>query len=113
MKQVVVVRGDLDIGRGKTAAQVAHASLGAYRKAGKKEIKQWKKKSEKKVVVEASDEDELLRLKGEADDLGLSTYLVKDAGKTEISKGTTTALAIGPGKDETIDKVTSNLTLLK
>ena len=33
MKQVIIMRGDLSISRGKIAAQACHASLGSYKRA--------------------------------------------------------------------------------
>ncbi len=113
MKQVIVVRKDLCLSKGKLAAQVAHASLGAYRKSGKKERSDWESTGEKKVVVEAQAEEELFEAKRNAENLGISTCLVKDAGKTEIPKGTTTALGLGPASKEKIDKVTGHLPLVE
>ncbi|MFP4115796.1 MAG: peptidyl-tRNA hydrolase Pth2 [Candidatus Aenigmatarchaeota archaeon] len=113
MKQVVVVRGDLALSKGKLAAQVAHASLGAYRKTEKKTRKNWKNSGEKKAVVEAEDKGELLELRRNADNLDLPTHLVKDAGRTEIPEGTATALAVGPAEEEKVDKVTGHLPLMK
>jgi len=112
MKQVIVVREDLDLSRGKTAAQAAHASLGAYRKVGKDVKRSWEKKGEKKVVVGVEDEEGLLEVKRNAENRNLPTYLVKDAGRTEISKGTTTSLAVGPAENDKIDKVTGHLSLI-
>ncbi len=112
MKQVIAVRRDLDLSKGKTAAQVAHASLGAYRKADKGDVAAWDRVGSKKVVVFAEDEEELMELKRRADSDGIPTYLVRDAGRTEIPKGTTTALAMGPCSDEEIDRVTGHLSLV-
>ncbi len=112
MKQVIVVRKDLGLSKGKTAAQVAHASLGAYRKAGKGTRRRWQDGGEKKVVVGADDEEELFDAKRNAENLGVPAYLVRDAGRTEIPKGTTTALAVGPASDEKVDKVTGHLPLV-
>lgn len=113
MKQVIVLRKDLNLSKGKAAAQVAHASLGAYRKARKKPKNRWKKGGEKKVVVGVEDEEELFEVKRNAENLNIPAYLVKDAGRTEIPKGTTTALAIGPASEKKVDKVTGHLPLVK
>lgn len=113
MKQVIVVRKDLNLSKGKAAAQAAHASLGAYRKVSEKNLRKWEKSGEKKVVVGVEDEEELFQIKRNAEGIGVPAYLVKDAGRTEIPQGTTTALAVGPGSEEKIDKVTGHLPLIK
>lgn len=112
MKQVIAVRKDLDMSKGKMAAQVAHASLGAYRATDQGTLEGWRRSGEKKVVVWAGDEEDMFEIKENAENLGLPTYLVSDAGRTEIPKGTKTALAIGPGKEEKIDRVTAHLPLV-
>lgn len=44
--------------------------------------------------------------------MGLPTYIVHDAGRTQIAAGSQTVLAIGPGPKTTIDRVTGHLSLL-
>ncbi|HUL39159.1 MAG TPA: aminoacyl-tRNA hydrolase, partial [Methanomassiliicoccales archaeon] len=72
----------------------------------------WYTEGQKKVVVKVSSLQELLRLKVEAEDAGLVTSLITDAGLTELPPGTTTCLGIGPAPDEVIDKVTGHLGLM-
>jgi len=43
---------------------------------------------------------------------GLNTYLVMDAGKTQIASGTRTVLCIGPDEVSKVDKVTRHLKLM-
>lgn len=111
-KQVIVVRKDLNLSVGKTAVQVAHASLLAYSRTGKILKDKWESGGAKKVVLEVNSEAELITLQEKAKRRGLVASLVKDAGLTEISPGTITALAIGPEQSELIDKLTGNLHLL-
>ena len=111
MKQAIVVRGDLDIGTGKLAAQVAHASLSAYERADGADRRAWKRANQKKVVLEAADEAALHRLKHTADTQGLPTALIRDAGHTQLAPGTVTTLGIGPADEEAIDRVTGDLSL--
>ncbi|MDP6293900.1 MAG: aminoacyl-tRNA hydrolase, partial [Candidatus Woesearchaeota archaeon] len=66
----------------------------------------------KKSVLGVADEKELIDYKNKAEDAGLVTALIIDAGKTEITPGTTTCLGIGPDNEEKIDKVTGELRLL-
>ena len=113
MKQVIIVRKDLDMGKGKIAAQVAHASFGAARSATSKNMGDWEKDGSKKVVLKTDGgQEELIELQKEAKREGLATFLVKDAGKTQLEPGTITALGIGPNDDEEIDKVAGHLKLL-
>ncbi len=112
-KQVIVVRSDLRMSRGKLAAQVAHASLEAYKRASLRAISEWELQGAKKVVVKAKNLRELLALKRKCERLKLPCALIRDAGKTELRKGTVTCLAIGPAESGRIDKVTGSLPLLR
>lgn len=112
MKQSIVVRRDLGMGRGKTAAQAAHASLEAYLDAGEDAGKEWRGGGMKKIVLAVDSEDELLDLKEEARIEGLPHALITDAGHTQVEPGTRTALAVGPGREEDVDRVTGDLDLL-
>ena len=112
MKQVIVVRDDLDIGPGKLAAQVAHAAIKAADTADASARRRWKADGQSKVVLRADDEDALRSLKAEAETRGLPTALIRDAGRTELEPGTVTTLGIGPGDPEVIDEVTGHLSLL-
>jgi PTH2 family peptidyl-tRNA hydrolase len=111
MKQAIVARTDLGMGEGKLAAQVAHASLSAYEDTGRKARKQWKGAGQKKVVLKGSGESELFELADVAERAGLPHAVVRDAGHTQLDPGTVTALAVGPGADEDVDRVTGDLSL--
>jgi PTH2 family peptidyl-tRNA hydrolase len=111
MKQAIVARTDLGMGRGKLAAQVAHASLSAYEDTSPKDRRAWKGGGQKKVVLKASGEDELFRLADAAEREGLPNAVVRDAGHTQLDPGTVTALAVGPGPEDVVDRVTGDLSL--
>jgi PTH2 family peptidyl-tRNA hydrolase len=114
-KQVIVVRTDLDMSRGKIAAQVAHASLGSAEKARqywREWYDAWWREGQKKVVVKVEGERELYELYELAKEVGLPCYIVNDAGLTELPPGTTTTLGIGPAPNEKMDGVTGHLKLL-
>ena len=111
MKQAIVARSDLGMGNGKLAAQVAHASLQAYESAGSAATSEWKSSGQKKVVLKGSGEPELQRLADEARLERLPYALVRDAGHTQLESGTLTALAVGPGEADVVDRVTGDLTL--
>ena len=111
-KQVSLVRQDLKLPKGKLAAQVSHASVGALLKSSKAVISDWKDEGMKKIVLKVKDLDELLKYKKEAEDAGLNTILIEDAGKTVVEPGTVTCLGIGPHEEKQIDKVTGKLKMV-
>ncbi|WP_089385324.1 peptidyl-tRNA hydrolase Pth2 [Halorubrum vacuolatum] len=111
MKQAIVARRDLGMGEGKLAAQVAHASLSAYGDAGRRARKRWKGSGQKKVVLAADSEDDLFALADAAETAGLPYAIIRDAGHTELDPGTVTALAVGPAREESVDRVTGDLPL--
>ena len=114
-KQVIVVRTDLKMSRGKIAAQAAHAALTAAEEAKKQRKKWWEtwiEEGQCKVVVKVRNELELMKIEEEAKNAGLPTALIKDRGLTEIPAGTITCLGVGPAPVELIDKVTRKLHLL-
>jgi PTH2 family peptidyl-tRNA hydrolase len=111
MKQAIVARTDIGMGKGKLAAQVAHASLSAYEDTGQRARKRWKGEGQKKVVLKGGSEDELFRLAEKARAEGLPHAIIRDAGHTQLDPGTVTALAVGPADDDLVDKVTGDLSL--
>lgn len=114
IKQVIVVRADLGMGRGKIAAQASHASLEAYKKAKAKNqvlVERWEHGGMEKVVLKVSSEQELLDLFERVRRI-LPCALITDAGRTQLDSGTKTCLGIGPWEEEIIDKFTGSLKLL-
>lgn len=114
-KQVLVIRTDLKMSRGKIAVQVAHAAVSATEEARKHSPTLWRKwlrEGQKKVVVKVPSEEALMAIHNKANRAGLPTYLIRDQGLTELPPGTLTALGIGPARTEAVDKITSNLPLL-
>lgn len=114
-KQVIVVRTDLGMSRGKTAVQVAHAAVTTSEKVRVKHRSLWKVWTDEgqcKVAVKVKSEEELFDLDQKAKKLGLFTTIVQDRGLTEVTPGTTTCLGIGPGPSQLIDRVTRSLPLL-
>jgi len=112
LKQVIVVRTDLKMGKGKLAVQVAHASIAAFLEAGFFAKRKWLAQGMKKVVLKVGSEKELLELYEKARKKKLPCALIKDAGLTQLEPGTVTALGIGPAEDEKIDEITGGLKLL-
>uniref|UniRef100_A0AAF5PTN8 peptidyl-tRNA hydrolase n=1 Tax=Wuchereria bancrofti TaxID=6293 RepID=A0AAF5PTN8_WUCBA len=115
-KMVFVVNMSLKMGAGKLAAQVGHATLGVYRLAQRSEDGQhaldaWRISGEMKVVVKGHNTEMLLDFFKQAKDLGLFTYIVSDAGRTQIPTGSRTVLGIF-GPTHLVDLVTGELKLL-
>ena len=111
MKQAIVARADLGMSEGKLAAQVAHASLMAYEDASSRDQSEWKGGGQKKVVLQADGESQLFELADRAEREGLPHAVVRDAGHTQLEPGTVTALAVGPGREDVVDRVTGDLSL--
>lgn len=114
VKQVIVVRNDLKMGKGKIAAQVGHACvLGAehVRKSRPEWFEEWWSGQEK-VVVKVDGHSDLEKVKKDAIELGIPWSEVTDAGHTQIAPGTTTCISIGPAPEDLVDKITGDLKLL-
>ncbi|MFC1769202.1 peptidyl-tRNA hydrolase Pth2 [Nanoarchaeota archaeon] len=111
-KQVILIRMDLKLPKGKAAVQVAHASVECVLNSDKNNVKEWKKEGMGKIVVKVKDLKEMMKLKSEAKSLGLVTSVITDAGKTTVAPGTTTCVGIGPDLSDEIDKVTGDLKIL-
>ncbi len=113
MKQVIVVRSDIKMSKGKLAAQCSHASVSAALKTNRAALKKWEIEGQKKVVLKARTLDELLLLREKCRKNGMVYAITSDAGRTELTPGTITTLGIGPDDEKKIDKVTGSLPLLK
>lgn len=114
-KMVLVVRSDLNMGRGKIASQCSHAAIQCYVKGTeiqKPIMWSWFLHGQPKVVLKAASESELLSLHEKAKSLKLVCCIIHDAGRTQLEPGTATVLGIGPGLVNKIDCVTSHLKLL-
>ncbi|MEF8854304.1 MAG: peptidyl-tRNA hydrolase Pth2 [Haloarculaceae archaeon] len=111
MKQAIVARRDLGMGEGKLAAQVAHASVTAYEDADPRRQSAWKGEGQTKIVLGVDGERAIFELADVAEREGLPHAVVRDAGRTQLDPGTVTCLAVGPGEDDVVDKVTGDLQL--
>ena len=111
-KQDICVREDLRLPKGKLAAQVAHGSTWAMKNANESAVNKWLQNGGKKVVVYVKDEKSLLAILQDAKDRGLPCKLIVDTGHTVVSPGTKTVVGIGPAKEEAIDAVTGELSLV-
>jgi PTH2 family peptidyl-tRNA hydrolase len=114
-KQVVALRSDLKMSKGKIAAQAGHAAVSAGEEARKHFREWWKawlREGQCKIAVRVKSEKELLELERQVKELAIPCALIIDRGLTEIPPGTITCLGIGPAPVEKIDRITSMLPLL-
>lgn len=128
-KQVIVLRKDLGMRKGKMIAQGAHASLAAVLRGSGDRLETaapgrlilevdpatqaWLQGSFTKIVVGVNSEEELVAVHEAAVERGLTCALIRDAGRTEFGGvPTLTACAVGPGAAETVDAVTGDFGLL-
>ncbi len=112
LKQVIVIRQDLKLPKGKMAAQAAHASVEAALRSDKDLVKRWRSTGSAKIILKVPDKASLFKYNQLAKDSGLTTALITDAGKTVIAPGTETCFAIGPDEEDKIDEVTGELKLV-
>jgi peptidyl-tRNA hydrolase, PTH2 family len=112
-KLALIVRTDLGMGRGKIAAQAAHAAVAAaLATLPSPEFRAWLAEGQPKVVLRANGEVQLLAVANQAVSAGLEVQLVRDAGRTQVEAGTLTCCAIGPAEGSRIDAITGELPLL-
>jgi PTH2 family peptidyl-tRNA hydrolase len=116
LKQVLVLRKDLGMRKGKMIAQGAHASLTAAMRAtlsNNELFNNWLEHGATKIAVSVDSENELHEIHHQAKQAGLPTAFVVDKGTTEFQGiPTATAVAIGPAPAKDIDKITGELKLL-
>lgn len=124
IKQVIVMRHDLKMRRGKQIAQGAHASMSfichrlvkvdAVSMKDFSEVERiWLQGAFAKVCCRVNSEEELMDIYERAKEAGLEVNLITDSGKTEFhGVPTRTCLAIGPDLAEKIDVFTGHLELL-
>ncbi|MBK9034856.1 MAG: aminoacyl-tRNA hydrolase [Myxococcales bacterium] len=123
-KQVIVMRKDLNMRKGKMIAQGAHASLKVLLDRGAlagdgfaftvtPAMAAWLGGRFTKVCVGVASEQELEDVAARAQAAGLPCAVIVDAGVTEF-KGvpTRTCLAIGPAWADEVDAITGALPLL-
>jgi PTH2 family peptidyl-tRNA hydrolase len=125
VKQVIVMRKDLNMSKGKMVTQGCHASIAFLTNKMKDNLsnpealwwvnlsqaeKEWVYGTFFKVCVGVDSEKELLDIGYNAVMLGLSVKYIEET--TGFDKPTVTCLAIGPDYSSEIDPVTKHLKLL-
>jgi peptidyl-tRNA hydrolase, PTH2 family len=112
IKLAIIVRKDLNMGAGKIAGQVGHASVTAYRNAPKDVGDKWFGEGQKKIVLKIDNEQNLQKIAGESIIQNVSVWSIRDFGLTQVPHDTLTCIAIGPDTDEKVDKIIKDLKLL-
>ena len=119
-KQVIVIRRDLHMRRGKEIAQSCHCSMSflTTRITDTDPIplseaeKHWLNNGFRKITCVVNSEEELLKIHQDALDNGLVSHIILDNGATEFhGVKTYTAVAIGPDWESKIDPITGKLKL--
>jgi PTH2 family peptidyl-tRNA hydrolase len=125
VKQVLIIRKDLNMRRGKECSQASHSALAfllhRLKETGRKNQfnitltpaeQEWIAAGTTKITLQVENEKELMAIYQKATGAGLECHLVKDAGKTEFDGiPTITCLAIGPDEATKIDPITKDLKL--
>ena len=113
VKLALVVRADLGMGRGKIAAQVAHAAVAAVlANRGSRDFAAWLAEGQPKVVLKVASAEQLAEVVRGAVAAGLPVELIRDAGRTQVDPGTVTCCAVGPADSVGVDALTGALSLL-
>ena len=126
VKQVIVVRKDLNMRKGKMCAQISHASMKVLLDWGdwvdtdcfeisnlSHAMVEWMSGSFTKVVVSVNSEEEIYQFAKKATELDIPHAVIVDNGFTEFhGNKTTTCIAIGPDESEKIDEITGELPLI-
>ncbi|AES73871.1 peptidyl-tRNA hydrolase II (PTH2) family protein [Medicago truncatula] len=87
LKMVLVVRQDLKMKSGKIASQCAHAATGMYAelmRSNRSLLRQWEQCGQPKIVVTCKNQQEMNKLTEAAESIGLPTFVVSDAGRTQV-----------------------------
>jgi len=112
---VLVTRQDLQLSKGKLAAQCAHASAECVlsaKRSNPRSLDQYLRRGARKIVCKVPDLVSLREVYSRARKAGIICNLVTDAGHTEIPAGTETVVGLGPGPRVQIDKITGQLSLV-
>ena len=118
-KQVIIIRTDTEMRKGKMCGQVAHAAVTAFWKSANHPQPQarantfkWLNDIQTKVVCKVSSEAELESIAQKAEEAGLVVARIRDAGHTQLDPGTFTCVGIGPDTKERLEPITGGLKLL-
>ena len=114
LKQVIILRKDLKMSKGKAAVQASHAAVAAAIKAMKKDpltFDKWWNGGQMKIVLAVESETHLDEIEARIKRTGAVITKINDAGRTQLPPNTATALGIGPHAMMNVEQITSSLKL--
>jgi PTH2 family peptidyl-tRNA hydrolase len=118
LKQAIIVRTDLGMGKGKIAGQVAHAAVQAAESI-RRYCPDWyyswledEDAIQTKIILKVDSEAKLQALSRDAFAQGINPAKIYDAGKTQLEPSTFTAIGIGPAPEYKLDPLIKDLKLL-
>ncbi|CAR26152.1 hypothetical protein ZYGR_0E01350 [Zygosaccharomyces rouxii] len=120
VRMALVIRQDLGMQKGKTAAQCAHAALGCFRMIAcdpnrksynPSMVNRWLRGGQAKITLKCPDESTMDELYALAIALGVNACVIHDAGRTQIAAGSATVLGLGPAPKAVLDQITGELKL--
>lgn len=120
VRMTLVVRQDLKMGKGKAAAQCSHATLALYKKITNPQLESYNPElvnrwelgnGQAKITLQVPNQEEMDLLYAKAISLGINSYIVHDAGRTQIAAGSAIVLGLGPAPKHILDEVTGDLKL--
>ncbi|SCU97830.1 LADA_0H08592g1_1 [Lachancea dasiensis] len=120
VRMALVIRQDLGMQKGKIAAQCSHAALACYRLIAADPTREsynlpltqrWLRYGQAKITLKCPDKEIMDELFAKALSLGVNSYVVHDAGRTQIAAGSATVLGLGPAPKAVLDQITGELKL--
>ncbi|GMG24319.1 unnamed protein product [Ambrosiozyma monospora] len=118
-RMALVVRQDLQMQKGKIAAQCAHAAIALYRLMSDTTspaynqvmLNRWLRGGQAKITLKVPDKTEMDMLFAMALSLDVNCYIVHDAGRTQVASGSATVIGLGPAPKSVLDEITGSLKL--
>lgn len=120
VRMALVIRQDLGMQKGKTAAQCSHAALSCFIMIATDEsrisynplmVQRWFKSGQPKITLKCPDKETMDELYAMAISLGVNASVIHDAGRTQVAAGSATVLGLGPAPKAVLDQITGKLKL--
>ncbi len=109
---ILLVRKDLQMSKGKIIAQCGHGIVYSMMNTSKEKIELWQNSGEKIVTLGVKDEKTMMYIHNKALNNTILSYIVKDAGHTQVAPNTKTVCILGPHNEDRLQKLVKDLKLL-